>query len=99
MARTAQGLTEDEQAIVQDLAELPDSGTDEFLAKENGTIVNKTGGASTITLTGDVTGTGSSTIATTLATVNANVGTFGSATASGVVTVNGKGLVTAASNT
>lgn len=48
-------------------------------------------GTTTITLTGDVTGSGTSTIATTLATVNANVGTFAS------VTVNGKGLVTAAS--
>lgn len=47
-------------------------------------------GSTSITLTGDVTGTGTSTIATTLATVNANVGTFAS------VTVNGKGLVTAA---
>lgn len=46
----------------------------------------------TITLSGDVTGSGSTAIATTLATVNANVGTFNS------VTVNAKGLVTAASN-
>ena len=44
--------------------------------------------------TGDATG---STVLT-LATVNANVGTFGSATAAGVVTVNAKGLVTGASS-
>lgn len=56
--------------------------------------------------TGDVTSSGSSfngtannTNAYTLATVNANVGSFGSATQVGVFTVNGKGLITAASNT
>jgi len=49
-------------------------------------------------LTGDIT-TSSGAVATTLATVNSNVGTFGSATAASVVTVNAKGLVTAASNT
>lgn len=49
-----------------------------------------------IALTGDVTGSGSTSIATTLATVNSNVGTFGSATQASQVTVNGKGLVTAA---
>lgn len=41
-------------------------------------------------LTGDVTASGPGSVAATLATVNANVGTFAS------VTVNGKGLVTAA---
>lgn len=56
------------------------------------------------TTTGDATSAGSSfdgtannTNALTLATVNSNVGTFGSATKASVVTVNGKGLVTAAS--
>jgi fibronectin-binding autotransporter adhesin len=49
-------------------------------------------GDQTITLTGDVTGSGTGSFATTLATVNSNVGTFNS------VTVNGKGLVTAATN-
>lgn len=37
--------------------------------------------------------------ATTLATVNANVGTFGSSTQCTVITVNAKGLITAASQT
>lgn len=46
----------------------------------------------TIALTGDVTGSGTTSIATTLATVNSNVGTFQG------LTVNGKGLVTAASD-
>ena len=58
------------------------------------------------TATGDVTSAGSSfdgtannTNALTLATVNANVGSFGSATAAGTFTVNGKGLITAAGST
>lgn len=50
-------------------------------------------GSSGITaLTGDVTASGSGSVAATLATVNSNIGTFNN------VTVNGKGLVTAASN-
>jgi hypothetical protein len=47
----------------------------------------------TITLSGDVGGSGTTAITTTLATVNANVGTWNT------LTVNGKGLVTAGSNT
>ena len=57
------------------------------------------------TLTGDVTTAGSSfdgsannTNATVLATVNSNVGSFGSATQVATFTVNAKGLTTAASN-
>lgn len=46
----------------------------------------------TITLSGDITGSGTTAITTTLATVNTNVGTFQG------ITVNGKGLVTAAVN-
>ncbi len=60
--------------------------------------------ARTISLTGDVTytsgsfdGTGNVTGTATLATVNSNVGTYGSSTAIPVVTVNAKGLVTAVS--
>ena len=48
-------------------------------------------------LTGDLTTPGGS-LATTLATVNSNVGSFGSGTQVGTFTVNAKGLVTAASN-
>lgn len=47
-------------------------------------------------LTGDVT-TSAGALATTLATVNSNVGSFGSSTAIPTFTVNGKGLITAAS--
>lgn len=50
-------------------------------------------------LTGDVTATGPGAAAATLATVNSNVGTFGTASSVSTVTVNGKGLVTAASDT
>jgi hypothetical protein len=49
-------------------------------------------GNQTITLSGDVSGSGTTAITTTLATVNANIGIFNN------VTVNAKGLVTAASN-
>lgn len=48
------------------------------------------------TLTGDATKAASST-AVTLATVNANIGSFGSATTCTAFTTNGKGLITAAS--
>jgi hypothetical protein len=47
-------------------------------------------------LSGDVTTAGST--VTTLATVNSTVGTFGDSTHVGQFTVNGKGLITAASN-
>lgn len=49
-------------------------------------------GNQTITLSGDITGSGTTTVTTTLPIVNANVGTFQG------ITVNAKGLVTAASN-
>ncbi len=59
-----------------------------------------TGSSNAITaLTGDGTATGPGSVALTLATVNSNVGSFGSATATGTFTVNAKGLVTAASAT
>jgi len=49
-------------------------------------------------LTGDITTTAGS-VGTTLATVNSNVGAFGSASAVPVITVNAKGLITAISTT
>lgn len=49
-------------------------------------------------LTGDIT-TVAGAVATTLATVNANVGSFGSATSSASFTVNAKGLLTTAGQT
>jgi Repeat of unknown function (DUF5907) len=69
-------------------------------AQASGTwSINISGNAATVTtnanLTGDVTSVGN---ATTLATVNSNVGTFGDGTHVGQFTVNGKGLITAASS-
>lgn len=55
-------------------------------------------GAGITALVGDGTATGPGSATLTLATVNSNVGTFGSATQAGQFTVNGKGLITAASN-
>lgn len=51
-----------------------------------------------ITLSGDATGSGATAITVTLATVNANTGSFGDASHVGSFTVNGKGLITAASS-
>lgn len=50
-------------------------------------------------LTGDGTATGPGSVALTLATVNSNVGAFGSASSVGTFTVNAKGLTTAAGST
>lgn len=48
-------------------------------------------------LTGDATASGPGSVALTLATVNSNVGSFGSSTSIPTFTVNAKGLITAAS--
>lgn len=52
-------------------------------------------GSGITALTGDVAASGTGSVAATLATVNSNVGTFGSSSSVPVVTVNAKGLVTA----
>jgi hypothetical protein len=62
------------------------------------TFNNKQPAGSYITaLTGDVTASGPGSAAATLATVNSNVGSFGSSTSIPSFTVNAKGLITAAS--
>lgn len=72
------------------------------LATQNGTFSGTSSGTNTgdqtITLTGDITGAGTASFATTLNTVNTNTGTFGDGTHVGSFTVNGKGLITAASS-
>lgn len=59
----------------------------------------QTAGSYLTALTGDGTASGPGSAVFTLATVNGNVGTFGTATQTSTVTVNAKGLVTAAANT
>lgn len=79
---------------------LPASGTAVF--NQDGWNVYNSSGAlvfsSPVTLTGDVTGSGTGSVATTLATVNGAPGTFGTNARIPSVTVNAKGLVTAASD-
>jgi len=62
---------------------------------DNAVNSNYSGLVSNATHTGDATGA----TALTLATVNSNVGSYGSATAAGTFTVNAKGLITAAGST
>jgi hypothetical protein len=70
------------------------------LYDNNGVVGAVACGASAITqLTGDVSATGPGAVTATLATVNVNVGSFGSATQVPVITVDAKGRITAASNT
>ena len=77
-------------------------GTPTSLTLTNATGLPTTGLTGTLqaaqfpALTGDVT-TSAGSLATTLATVNGNVGSFGSATSCAAFTVNAKGLITAAS--
>lgn len=81
------------------------SGTDYVIPSGNVATATALATGRTISVTGDLAYTSSSfdgtanvTGAGTLATVNSNVGTFGSVTQASVVTVNAKGLITAASN-
>jgi len=56
-------------------------------------------GDQTISLTGDATGSGSSNVPVTLASVNSNTGNYGNSTNVPTVTLDAKGRVTAATNT
>jgi hypothetical protein len=67
---------------------LKKDGADNFILDTNSYLT----GNQTITASGDASGSGTTTLALTLATVNSNVGEFTK------VTVNGKGLVTAATS-
>ncbi len=72
-------------------------GTTNFL-RADGTWAAPTGSSGITALTGDGTATGPGSVALTLATVNTNTGSFGSLSNIPSFTVNGKGLITAASN-
>jgi hypothetical protein len=74
------------------------AGDTEELTVSGGIEFTGAGGIQTSAFTGDATKTAGGT-ALTLATVNSNVGSFGTATQVGTFTVNAKGLITAASNT
>jgi hypothetical protein len=81
--------------ISQHVADTTHSG---YLSSTDWNTFNgKTSGGITA-LTGDGAASGPGSAALTLATVNSNVGSFGTAANIPSVTVNGKGLVTAASN-
>ena len=88
---------EQDGAVIKYKAQSLDFNAAQFTVTENsdGTVEVI---SNAITLTGDVTGSGTGSFAATLATVNGNVGTFGNATQAAQVTVNGKGLVTAVAN-
>jgi hypothetical protein len=58
----------------------------------------QTPASSSLTLTGDVTGSGAGTIATTLSPTGVIAGTYGSSSIVGVFTVNTKGQITSATN-
>lgn len=99
-ARDALGLEigVDIQAFDADLTAIGAlAGTSGFLRK---TAANTWTLDNGLTITGDVTGTiDGDTDVLTLATVNSNVGSFGTAANVPTITVNGKGLITAVSNT
>lgn len=72
------------------------------LATQSGTFSGTSSGTNTgdqtITLTGDVTGSGTGSFAATLATVNADTGSWGLAGSVAQFVVNAKGLITSAAN-
>lgn len=95
---TANGLSLSTQVLSLGLASTSTTGA--LSSTDWNTFNSKQAAGNYITaLTGDATAAGPGSAAITLATVNSNVGSFGTATQTSTVTVNAKGLVTAASNT
>lgn len=94
---TANGLSLVGQAL--SLALSSTSTTGALSSTDWNTFNNKqTAGNYLTALTGDATASGPGSSALTLATVNSNVGSFGSASSSLAVTANAKGLITALSS-
>lgn len=81
-------------SISQHVADTTHNG---YLSSTDWNTFNSSSGAAITSLTGDATATGPGAAALTLATVNGNVGSFGSSTSIPSFTVNAKGLITAAS--
>ncbi len=95
---TANGLSIVGQVLSLGLSSASTTGA--LSSTDWNTFNGKQGAGNYITaLTGDGTASGPGSVPFTLATVNSNVGSFGDATSSGTFTVNGKGLITAASST
>ncbi len=99
--QTALSLGTSERATLFSRSPIAGGTTNQVLAKNSNTDYDYkwfTLPVNAITsLTGDITAAGPGAASATLATVNSNVGTFGSASNYSSFTVNGKGLVTAAS--
>jgi hypothetical protein len=86
----------DDSAVVHNTGNENVGGIKTFTSTIVGNITGNSGTVTTnANLTGDVTSVGN---ATTLATVNSNIGTFGDGTHVSQITVNAKGLITAASS-
>lgn len=81
-------------SIAQHVADTTHNG---YLSSTDWNTFNTSAGSAITALTGDATASGPGSAALTLATVNSNVGTFGSSTSIPTFTVNAKGLITAAS--
>lgn len=99
--KTGSNLTDIATRLHSSLQGIAGAGEYHISAAQATNVSNLSGtntGDQTITLTGDVTGSGTGSFAATLATVNANVGSFGSSTSIPSYTVNGKGLITASSS-
>lgn len=95
---TANGLSISGQLLSLGLSSTSTAGA--LSANDWNTFNGKQAAGSYITaLTGDATASGPGSAALTLATVNANVGSFGNATSVATFTVNAKGLITAAATT
>ena len=97
---TVEGYTGLALSSVSGYVQLANNPSATYLYTDSsGDILSGTNAVGTITsLTGDVTASGNGAVAATLSTVNSNTGSFGSSSSIPSFTVNGKGLITAASS-